>query len=304
MIKATMAILSILLLAAIPLSTALAQTPPFRVVGHVELDGVMAPQGVMVIATIDGTGALYSTVDDRGRFSIDIHGNAGGTVTFQLMVGMEFYPASSDSVIVVDGAGGMVLANLTASTDLNLRLTPVTTTPTYEPVQTVLVQGEQGEQGEQGVPGPAGPTGETGAQGEIGLQGEPGVAGVAGAAGVVGQPGPLGGAGFDGTDGTDGSDGIDGTRGRDGREGADGARGDAGPTGSKGSRGALGASGATGEQGGPGEPGATGPAGSGSGMMPAIALIIAIVAVIAAVATFIAGRKTQGVEEEADGAEE
>lgn len=79
------ALLSVLaLLASLPLSVALAQQPPFRVVGTAELDDAMAAEGTMVVAMIDGEKAGEGTVDAMGMFSIDVEGAEGAMVSFSL----------------------------------------------------------------------------------------------------------------------------------------------------------------------------------------------------------------------------
>ena len=114
------ALLSVLaLLASLPLSVALAQgAPPFTVVGTAELDGAMAAEGTMVMATIDGEAAGSGTVDAMGRYSVDVEGDEGAMVMFSLSMGegeaMMEYPASSDADVMVGSPGDVKPANLMA----------------------------------------------------------------------------------------------------------------------------------------------------------------------------------------------
>ncbi len=258
------ALLSVLaLLASLPLSVALAQQPPFRVVGTAELDNAMAAEGTMVVAMIGEEKAGEGMVDAMGMFSIDVEGEEGAMVTFSLeMMGegedaeMMMYNAMSANEVMVGMRGDLKRADLMAfSSDAAV--------PTATPTAAEEMEAMRG------------PRGATGARGPQGEQGPPGE---------------------DGADGTDGTDGRDGSDGEDGTDGADGAKGDPGADGTDGRDGSDGNKGEPGAQ---GPAGPVGPAGndgaqgaSGGGALAVVALIIAIVGVIAAGGAFVAGRNS------------
>ncbi len=255
------ALLSVLaLLASLPLSVALAQQPPFRVVGTAELDNAMAAEGTMVVAMIGEEKAGEGMVDAMGMFSIDVEGEEGAMVTFELMMGegeeMMMYDAMSANEVMVGMRGDLKRADLMAfSSDAAI--------PTATPTAAEEMEAMRGPRGATGARGPQGEQGPAGADGSDGATGPAGPAGPAGADGAAGPAGPAG---------ADGSDGNDGAPGADGSAGAAGPAGPAGPVGPAGNDGAQGP--------------------SGGGALAVVALIIAIVGVVAAGGAFIAGRNS------------
>ena len=279
-----LALLSVIaLLAALPLSVALAQQPPgipSLIQGMAMLDGEAPPEGTMVVAMIetetegeDGEMMMEmmefgnpADVMADGSYTLILPDSGGKMVMFSLSMMMDGetmkYDAMSDPGEVMTVGGMDAMVDLEASTGM--------VPPTRTPVQVTESQrgprGPQGVPGEAGEAGPAGPAGARGSAGSAGSAGPAGDDGAAGAAGSAGARGPAGSAGADGADGT-GSAGARGPAGSAGPAGADGATG---PAGSAGSAGADG----------------------GGGALVIVALIIAIVGVVAAGGAFIAGRQS------------
>ena len=274
-ISKIVALLSIIaLLASLPLSVALAQQPPFRVLGTAMLDGQPAMEGTMVVAMVGDEKIGTGTVGMDGMFQVDLDGEMESMVMFSLMMmgegedamAMEYMAASDQDVMV--GMKGDIKGPIMLSAYTSEELQP-TATPTAEEMMEAM-RGPRGARGAQGPQGDPGPQGEPGAPGEQGPAGPPGPAGAAGADGSDGAPGRAGAAGSDGDDGDDGSDGAVGP------QGETGAAGPAGPAGPAGATGPAGAEGAAG----------------GGGALAIVALIIAIVGVVAAGGAFIAGRQS------------
>ena len=279
-----LALLSVIaLLAALPLSVALAQQPPgipSLIQGMAMLDGAAPPEGTMVVAMVetetegeDGEMMMEmmefgkpADVMADGSFNLILPDSGGKMVMFSLSMMMDGetmkYDAMSDpgEVAVVSGVDQTV--DLEASTGM--------VPPTRTPVQ--VTESQRGPRGPQGLPGEAG---EAGPAGPAGARGSAGSAGSAGADGNDGAPGAAGARGPAGSAGSAGADGADGT----GSAGARGAAGSAGP---------AGADGATG----PAGPGGSAGADGGGGVLAIVALIIAIVGVVAAGGAFIAGRQS------------
>ena len=281
-----LALLSVIaLLAALPLSVALAQQPPgipSLIQGMAMLDGKAPPEGTMVTAMIETEvagedGEMMMEMMDigmaevmaDGSFTLIATDSGGKMVMFSLSMMMDGetmkYDAMSDpgEVVTVGGMDSMV--NLEATTGM--------VPPTKTPVQ--VTESMRGPRGPQGPAGEAGPAGADGAPG---------------AAGAQGPAGPAGPAGADGSDGARGAAGSDGADGSDGSDGSNGSNGSAGPAGPSGPAGPAGADGATGPAGTTGAAGADG----GGGALAVVALIIAIVGVVAAGGAFIAGRQSAG----------
>ena len=161
-----MALLSVLaLLASLPLSVALAQQPPFRVVGTAELDDAMAAEGTMVVAMIDGEKAGEGMVDAMGMFEVDVMGDEGAMVMFSFMMGegegMMMYDAMSMNEVMVGMRGDVQRADLMAFSSDAARPTP-TKTAAQEMESMRGPRGATGARGADGEPGPAGPAGATG----------------------------------------------------------------------------------------------------------------------------------------------
>ena len=291
-----LALLSVIaLLAALPLSVALAQQPPgipSLVQGEAKLDGSAPPAGTMVTAMVETEtegedGEMMMGMMDLGNpaevmadgsFTLFLRDSGGKMVKFSLSMMMDGetmkYDAMSDpGEVMTVGGGPDIMVNLEATTGM--------VPPTKTPVQVTESQrGPRGPQGPAGVAGEAGPAGGAGAAGPAGPRGPAGPAGPAGAGtdgdagarGPAGPAGPAGAAGEDGSDGNDGNNGAAGSRGPGGSAGPAGADGATGPAGSAGAAGADG----------------------GGGVLVIVALIIAIVGVVAAGGAFIAGRQSAG----------
>ena len=275
-----LALLSVIaLLAALPLSVALAQQPPgipSLIQGMAMLDGAAPPEGTMVVAMIETEtegeeGEMMmemmelgmADVMADGSFTLILPDSGGKMVMFSLSMMMDGetmkYDAMSDPGEVMTVGGMDAMVDLEASTGM--------VPPTRTPVQ--VTESQRGPRGPQGLPGEAGEAGPAGARGSAGSAGSAGPAGADGApggAGPAGARGPAGSAGADGADGT----GSAGSRGPGGSAGPAGADGATGPAGSSGSAGADG----------------------GGGVLAIVALIIAIVGVVAAGGAFIAGRQS------------
>ena len=278
-----LALLSVIaLLAALPLSVALAQQPPgipSLIQGMAMLDGAAPPEGTMVVATVETEtegedGEMMMEMMDigmadvmaDGSFTLIVPDSGGKMVMFSLSMMMDGetmkYDAMSDPGEVMTVGGMDAMVDLEASTGM--------VPPTRTPVQvTDSMRGPRGPQGAAGEAGPVGADGADGARGPVGPAGSAGADGADGAAGSAGARGPAGSAGSAGADGADGT-GSAGSRGPGGSAGPAGADGATGPAGSAGSAGADG----------------------GGGVLAIVALIIAIVGVVAAGGVFIAGRQS------------
>ena len=242
-----------------------AQVLPHIIQGDATIDGVTAPDGTIVTATIITTAMMEgepvkktqtATVDD-GRYWMLIDqgetGNyAGATVVF--MVGT--YPAEEGTMLMwMAGAGD-------SSLDLNgvmgmmpgetMEPEPMEPEPTAPPPP----KGKRGDKGPTGDPGDKGATGDAGDKGPTG---DPGDKGATGDAGASGDKGPSG------------------DKGASGDSAPKGDTGDAGPVGPAGSAGADGAEGAKGK--------------SGSGALAIVALILGIAAILGAGGAFLMGRR-------------
>ena len=278
-----LALLSVIaLLAALPLSVALAQQPPgipSLIQGMAMLDGAAPPEGTMVVATVETEtvgedGEMMMEMMDigmaevmaDGSFTLIVPDSGGKMVMFSLSMMMDGetmkYEAMSDPGEVMTVGGMDAMVDLEASTGM----VPPTRTPVQVTDSMRGPRGPQGLPGEAGAAGEAGPAGSAGARGAVGPAGSAGADGAPGAAGSAGARGPAGSAGADGADGS-GSAGARGPAGSAGPAGADGATGPAGPGGSAGADG-------------------------GGGVLAIVALIIAIVGVVAAGGVFIAGRQS------------
>ncbi len=293
-ISKIVALLGVLaLLASLPLSVALAQQPPFRVVGEAMIDGEAA-DGAMVVAMIGDEKVGEGMVGMDGMFMVDVDGAMDSMIMFSLMMGegdemMTIMASSTDMnmmpVDVMVGMRGQIEGPimLTAYTSEELQPTPVPPTKTAAE-QMEAMRGDRGPRGPQGDQGDPGPQGDPGAKGDTGGQGP---RGPQGEQGEQGDPGPKGDTGDTGAAGAPGAKGDQGEPGAAGADGSDGQRGDPG---------AKGDTGAAGNVGPPGADGATGPAGAdgGGGALAIVALIIAIVGVVAAGGAFIAGRMGAG----------
>ena len=272
------ALLSVLaLLASLPLTVALAQSPPqlpFKVVGNATLDDEAAMDGTMVVAMIDGEKAGTGSVMD-GKFSVDVMGEMGAMVMFEFTMGegdeAMMYMAKAESDVMVGESGSVMRADLMAMSDGMMEPKP-TVKPVVPVVPVVPIKSVQAivdaaiaeamAEAMAMMPEPkAGPPGRAGRNGKDGADGADGAKGDAGARGAAGSGGSVG---------ADGSDGQDGS---------DGPKGDAGPAGPAGPPGDAGSAGPQGE-------------GGGGGILAIIALVIAIVGVLAAGGAFIAGRQS------------
>ena len=193
-----LALLSVIaLLAALPLSVALAQQPPgipSLIQGMAMLDGAAPPEGTMVVATVETEtegedGEMMMEMMDigmadvmaDGSFTLIVPDSGGKMVMFSLSMMMDGetmkYEAMSDPGEVMTVGGMDVMVDLEASTGM--------VPPTRTPVQVT-----------DSMRGPRGPQGAS--AGEAGAAGEAAPAGSAGARGAVG---PAGSAGADGADG-------------------------------------------------------------------------------------------------------
>ena len=270
------------LLASLPLTVALAQSPPFSVVGTAMVDGGTADSSNTVVA-MAGDMELMAMVNDDGTFELQFDDSftVGENISFMIKMGegddaME-YMATPDAELMIgtprDIVPPVMLAAYTSEEAM-----PTTAPPTKTPEEI-----DEAMRGPAGPRGPSGPPSEPGAPGEAGPPGE---------AGAPGAPGAKGDKGDDGAVGAAGAAGSDGPRGAAGSSGSDGADGDVGDDGDVGPKGDKGDTGNAGNAGTPGEKGATGDQGaSGGGLLAIIALIVAIVGVVAAGGAFIAGRQ-------------
>ena len=152
------ALLSVIaLLASVPLSVALAQQPPFRVVGNAMLDGEAAMDGTMVVAMVGDEKVGEGMVGMDGMFSVDVDGDEDAMVMFSLMMGegdaMMEYMASSDMDVMI-GMRGDVLGPVmltTYSDPSNVPATPVPTKTDEEMMEAM--RGERGPRGPAGADG-------------------------------------------------------------------------------------------------------------------------------------------------------
>ena len=226
------ALLSVLaLLASLPLTVALAQSPPqlpFKVVGNATVDDEAAMDGTMVVAMIDGEKAGTGSVMD-GKFSVDVMGEMGAMVMFEFMMGegdeAMMYMAKAESDVMVGESGSVMRADLMAMSDGMMEpkptakpvvpVMPVVPSKSVQAIVDAAIAEAMAEASammmenmpKDGAPGRAGRNGKDGADGADGAKGDAGARGAAGSGGS---------AGADGSDGQDGSDG---------------AKGDAGPAG-------------------------------------------------------------------------
>ena len=264
------------LLASLPLTVALAQSPPFSVVGIAMVDDAKADSSNTVVA-MAGEMELMAMVNDDGTFELQFDDSftVGENISFMIKMGegddaME-YMATPDAELMIGTPRDIVPpVMLAAYTSDEAKPQP----PKTDEEVMESMRGPTGPRGASGSPGEAGAPGEPGAPGEAGAPGAPGAKGAKGDkgdAGDAGAPGSGGSRGAAGSSGSDGSDGDDGARGAPGTKGDTGNAGTAGTPGEKGDAGEQGA--------------------SGGGLLAIIALIVAIVGVVAAGGAFIAGRQ-------------
>ena len=111
----------IALLASLPLTVALAQQPPFRVVGNATLDGESVAEGAMVVAMIGEEKVGSTMVGMDGMFQIDVDGETGSMVMFSVMMGegddMMEYMAMSEADVMIGDKGDVKRADLMAYSD-------------------------------------------------------------------------------------------------------------------------------------------------------------------------------------------
>ena len=165
-----LALLSVIaLLAALPLSVALAQQPPgipSLIQGMAMLDGAAPPEGTMVVATVETEtegedGEMMMEMMDigmaevmaDGSFTLIVPDSGGKMVMFSLSMMMDGetmkYEAMSDPGEVMTVGGMDAMVDLEASTGM--------VPPTRTPVQvTDSMRGPRGPQGAAGEAGAAG----------------------------------------------------------------------------------------------------------------------------------------------------
>ncbi len=225
-------IISIALIACIPIASAEATTKP-KAAGRT---AASIPNTIL-----SGVGAPSNAIGIDGDFYIDVkNSNIYGPKM------KKKWPAA----VSLKGSNG------TAGTDGKSGTDGKTIT------NASTVAGPSGVQGFQGVPGTPG---DIGPKGEQGLRGEVGATGTQGIVGPIGVQGPIGLTGLTGSQGPagSGSQGAPGATGATGAQGPSGASGSQGPSGSgaTGAQGPAGASGSNGNTGATGPEGPTGPTG-------------------------------------------
>jgi hypothetical protein len=177
---ALLAVLALFL--TLPAIASAQQVPPHVLIGTVTENGVPAPVGRAVTASIDGVVVGSTTVEAGGGYTMLVNQGTGTAITF--MVGnldaaqTATWEQGGGSVLdlVVGGAGGAV--------------------GPAGPAGPPGDQGATGDRGPAGPAGPAGPSGTSGADGQAGAAGLAGAPGATGPAGAVGSAGPAGGGGI------------------------------------------------------------------------------------------------------------
>ena len=171
-ISKIVALLSVIaLLASLPLSVALAQQPPFRVVGTASLDGEPAA-GSTVVAMVGDEMVGMGMVDEDGMFQVDLEGEMDSMVMFTLKMGegeeaMEYMASTMDMEgMMTDVMIGM-MGDVEGPIMLGAYTDPANVPPTAVPTKTAeeqmeAMRGPRGRRGAQGDPGPrAGHAGRT-----------------------------------------------------------------------------------------------------------------------------------------------
>ena len=177
---ALLAVLALFL--TLPAIASAQQVPPHVFIGTVTENGVPAPVGRAVTASIDGVVVGSTTVKAGGGYTMLVNQGTGTAITFMVGNLDAAQTASWEQGggfvldLVVGGAGGAGGA--------------------VGPVGPAGPPGDQGATGDRGPAGPAGPNGSSGADGPSGAAGAPGAPGATGPAGAVGSAGPAGGGGI------------------------------------------------------------------------------------------------------------
>ena len=200
MIKIKMAaLLSILaLLAAMPLTAALAQQPllPHKFYGMVMVNGANAPENTNVAVYVQLAEDEETLTKSIGMATTDATGNYVLTTASDLAyVGKELTfmvdgEAAAPSRIMADGSMTAMDEPVTYMqgliSNVDLEVAPVISAaapqPTAQPTATPVIA----------ITGPAGPRGLRGPQGEPGIAGDPGPEGPIGSPGPTGPEGPRG----------------------------------------------------------------------------------------------------------------
>ena len=179
---ALLAVLALFL--TLPAIASAQQVLPHVFIGTATENGVPAPVGRAVTASIDGVVVGSTTVKARGGYTLLVKQGTGTAITFKVgnldaAQTATWVQGGGDVLdLVVGGAGGAGGA--------------VGPAGQAGPPGS---KGEQGATGDRGPAGPAGPSGPSGADGPAGAAGPAGGPGSAGPAGAVGPAGPAGGGG-------------------------------------------------------------------------------------------------------------
>ena len=227
-IRALVLLAALPLLLMLPVVASAQQAPPHVFTGTVSINGLPAPIGTTMTASIDGVVQGSTTVQAGGIYTLIVDQDNGGVISFKAgnLVAAESATweqggatvlnlnargaGTQDSVINQDDddansfkAGGLVAAEGATGDqeggtvpDLNAR--GAGTQDSVVPPGPQSANGDTGDPGQRsptvpaGAEGPAGPAGAPGAEGPAGPAGAPGAVGPAGAPGAVGPPGSAG----------------------------------------------------------------------------------------------------------------
>ena len=179
---ALLAVLALFL--TLPAIASAQQVPPHVFIGTATENGVPAPVGRAVTASIDGVVVGSTTVKAGGGYTLLVNQGTGTAITFK--VGNL---DAAQTATWVQGGGGvldLVVGGAGAAGAADAAVGPA---------GQAGPPGSKGEQGATGDRGPAGPSGPSGADGPAGAAGPAGGPGSAGPAGTVGPAGPAGGGG-------------------------------------------------------------------------------------------------------------
>jgi len=232
-----LAALSLLLM--LPTVASAQQAPPHVFIGTVTMNGLGAPIGTTLTASIDGLVQGSTTVQAGGKYMLKVNQSTGGAISFKIgnLVAAESATwehggatlldlnagATQDSVINQDTVGavsfkiGDLVDDESAISEQEggpvLDLNAARAGGAKAPLGPQSAKGDTGDSGERS------PTGPSGAEGPAGPAGEPGAAGPAGPAGAEGPTGPTAPAGAEGPAGPAAPAGAEGPAGPAGSAG-------------------------------------------------------------------------------------